>query len=384
MDFKLTKSQKEIQKAAWEFARGEFDKEVIIELSKVQKIPDKITAKAGELGFIGIHFPETYNGGGMGLVEYALVAETFCRKDSTLGTALMFCAYGTECLLRNGDNTLKDTFLPDIVDGQLTSTAAFLEPGQGNDLSKMSTRAEKDGDHWIITGKKVLVPAAPTADVCVVLCQTDADTSPPAAGMSLFLVEKGNKGLSIDHPRQNMGGRMLPLADVTLDHVSVPENHLIGKAGSGYRLTQQFFMENRIQIAAQAVGTAQGAFDRALDYVKQREQFGKKLAQFQVTRHKLADMASKIAAARYLTYYAAWCFDHKTIEPHLAAMAKMTATRTALEVSDEAVQLLGGYGYMTEYEVEHFYRDAKTAELFQGPPAAQKDIIADGIIGKLK
>jgi alkylation response protein AidB-like acyl-CoA dehydrogenase len=132
------------------------------------------------------------------------------------------------------------------------------------------------------------------------------------------------------------------------------------------------------------VGTAHGAFDRALDYVKQREQFGKKLAQFQVTRHKLADMASKIAAARYLTYYAAWCFDHKTIEPHLAAMAKMTATRAALEVSDEAVQLLGGYGYMTEYEVEHFYRDAKTAELFQGPPAAQKDIIADGIIGKLK
>jgi alkylation response protein AidB-like acyl-CoA dehydrogenase len=381
MDFKLTKPQKEIQKAAWEFARGEFDKEVIIELSKEQKIPGHIIAKAGELGFIGIHFPEAFGGGGMGALEYTLVAETFCRKDSTLGTALMFSAYGTECLLRSGDNTLKNKFLPDILDGKLTSTAAFLEPGQGSDLSKIATRAEKDGENWIITGQKVLVPAAATAGIYVVLCRTDADATD---GTSLFLVEKKHKGVSIGNPRQSMGGRMLPLADISFDHVTVPADHLIGKPGSGFLLARQFFMENRIQIAAQAVGTAQGAFDRALDYVRQRQQFGKKLAQFQVTRHKLADMASKIAAARYLTYYAAWCFDQKTIEPYLAAMAKMTAARAALEVSDEAVQLLGGYGYMTEYEVEHFYRDAKMAEIFQGPPAVQKDVIADGIIGKLK
>ncbi len=384
MDFKFTKSQTEVQKAAREFARGEFDKEVIVELSKAQKIPDSITAKAGELGFIGIHFPEAVNGGGMGILEYVLVAETFCRKDSTLGTALMFSSYGAECLLRNGDTSLKAKFLPEIADGNLTSTAAFLEPGQGSDLFKISTRAEKDGDHWIITGKKVLVPAAAAAGIYIVLCQTNPDADPAAAGMALFLVEKQRKGLFIENPRQNMGSRMLPLADITFDHVAIPADHLMGKAGTGYRLTQQFFTENRIQIAAQALGTAQGAFDRALDYVKQRAQFGKKLAQFQVTRHKLADMASKIEAARYLTYYAAWCFDKGQANAHLAAMAKMTATRAALEVTDEAVQLLGGYGYMTEYEVEHFYRDAKTAEIFQGTQAMQKDIIADGIIGKLK
>lgn len=382
MDFKLDKSQKEIQKAAWEFARGEFDKEVIIELSKEQKIPDNIIQKTGELGFIGIHYSEDVDGGGMGLFEHVLVSETFCRKDSTLGAALMFSGYAAECILRNGDKSLQEKFLPPIVDGRLTSTGAFLEPNQGYDLTKISTTAVKDGDGWVINGKKTLVPAGNTAGLYVVLCQTDANPLP--GGMSLFAVEAGSSGISVDSVSENLGSRMMPFVDMTFDNVRVPKSRLIGKEGSGYALTQKFFMENRIQIAGQAVGTAQGAFDRALDYVKQREQFGKKLAQFQVTRHKLADMASKIEAARYLTYYAAWCFDNKKIEPHQASMAKMTAARAAMEVTDEAIQLLGGYGYMTEYEVEHFFRDAKQAEIFQGPPSIQKDIIADDLIGKLK
>ncbi len=392
MDFKLNKSQKEIQKAAWEFARGEFDKEIIIELSKEQNIPDNIVKKSGDLGFIGIHYSEDVDGGGMGLFEHVLVCETFCRKDSTLGTALMFSGYAAECILRNGEKSLKEKFLPQIVDGQLTSTGAFLEPKQGYDLTKVSTTAVTDGDDWVINGKKILVPCGNTAGVYVVLCQTEAQTEARTdavsdssiRGMSLILVEAGCEGISIDNVSQKLGGRMMPFADITFENVRVPKSNLIGKQGSGYGLTQNFFMENRIQIAGQALGTAQGAFDRALDYVRQREQFGKKLAQFQITRHKLADMASKIEAARYMTYHAAWCYDNNKIEPPLASMAKMTAARTAMEVADEAIQLLGGYGYMTEYEVEHFFRDAKQAEIFQGPPGIQKDIIADGIIGKLK
>ena len=384
MDFNLNKSQKEVQKAAWEFAKGEFDKEVIIELSKEQKIPDNIIKKSGDLGFIGIHYSEDVDGGGMGLFEHVLVCETFCKKDSTLGTALMFSGYAAECILRNGEQGLKEKFLPQIVDGQLTSTGAFLEPKQGYDLTKIATTAQTDGDDWIINGKKILVPSGNTASLFVVLCQTDAGAESPTSGMSLILVESGSNGISIDNVSQNLGSRMMPFADITFNNIRVPKSNLIGKQGSGYTLTQNFFMENRIQIAAQALGTAQGAFERALDYVKQREQFGKKLAQFQITRHKLADMASKIEAARYLTYYAAWCFDNKKAEPHQAAMAKINATRAAVEVCNEAIQLLGGYGYMTEYEVEHFFRDAKQAEIFQGPPAIQKDIIADSIIGKLK
>ncbi len=384
MDFNLNKSQKEIQKAAWEFARGEFDKEVIIELSKEQKIPDNIVKKSGELGFIGIHYSEDVDGGGMGLFEHVLVCETFCKKDSTLGAALMFSGYAAECILRNGGQSLKEKFLPQIVDGQLTCTGAFLEPKQGYDLTKVSTTADTDGGDWVINGKKTLVPCGNTAGLYVVLCQTEAKADPATNGMSLILVEAGHDGIFVDKISQNLGSRMMPFTDITFENVSVARSNLIGEPGSGYGLTQNFFMENRIQIAGQALGTAQGAFDRALDYVKQREQFGKKLAQFQITRHKLADMASKIEAARYMTYYAAWCFDNKKIEPHQASMAKMTAARTAMEVTDEAIQLLGGYGYMTEYEVEHFFRDAKQAEIFQGPPTIQKDIIADSIIGKLK
>ena len=383
MDFSLSKPQKEIQKAAWDFAKGEFDKEQIMEWSKEQHFPETLIKKSGELGFIGIHYPEDIEGGGMGLLENVLAGEAFCRKDSTLGTALMFTGYASECILRFGDQKLKKKFLPPLLSGQMVSTGAFSEPDQGGDITRIHTNAVKNGDGWQITGKKAYVPFGGTAGFYVVLCNTDPDAA-PGQGMSLILVEADRQGISVFQSSEKLGGRLMPFADVNFDQVTVPLSNLIGTQGRGYHHVQEFFTENRIQIASLALGTAQGAFDRALDYVRQREQFGKKLAAFQVTRHKLASMASKIEAARYLTYYAAWAFDNKKREPRHAAMAKMTAARTAVEVADEAIQLLGGYGYMTEYEVEHFYRDAKQAEIFQGPPPVQKDIIADGVIGKLK
>jgi len=383
MDFSLSKPQKEIQKAAWEFAKGEFDKEQIMDWSKEQKFPQTLIKKTGQLGFIGIHFPEDIDGGGMGLLENVLVGEAFCRKDSTLGAALMFTGYASECLVRFGDETLKKKFLPQVMSGHAISTGAFSEPNQSEDIRHIHTTAVKNSDNWQITGKKTRVPFGGTAGFYVVLCRTEPNAG-PGQGMSLILVEADRKGVSIATPSQKLGGRLMPFADVSFDQVTVPASHLIGTQGKGYHHVQTFFTENRIQIAGLAIGTAQGAFDRALDYVRQREQFGKKLAAFQVTRHKLAAMASKIEAARFLTYYAAWCFDNKKGEPRHAAMAKMTAARAAVEVADEAIQLLGGYGYMTEYEVEHFYRDAKQSEIFQGPPSIQKDIIADSLIGKLK
>jgi len=380
MDFTLNKSQKEILKAAWEFAKGEFDKELILELSRKQEFPKDILKKAGELGFIGIHYPESVSGGGMGLVDNVLVGETFCKKDSTLGSALMFSAYASECLVRFGDKDLKEKFLPAVIEGKALSTGAFCEPGQGYDISKIKTSASKNGDNWVINGKKAFVPFGGLAGFYVVLCET----GPGANDLSMIVVEADREGVAAVNSGDKLGGRLMPFADVSFNDVRVPKTNLVGKEGSGYAQAQTFFAENRIQIAGLAVGTAQGAFDRALDYIRQREQFGKKLAQFQVTRHKIADMASKIEYARYLTYYAAWCFDSGKTEPKIASMAKMTAARAAMEVSDEAIQLLGGYGYMTEYEIEHFYRDAKQAEIFQGTPSIQKDIIAEEIIGELK
>ncbi len=384
MDFKLTKPQKEIKKAAWEFAKGEFDKDLILELSKKQEFPKNILEKAGTLGFIGIHFPEAYDGGGMGLFENLLVGETFCMRDSTLGTALMLSAYGAETILLFGDPALKEKFLPPVIEGKLISTGAFLEPGLGYEIRKINTTAVKNSGQWIISGKKTFVPFGETAGYYVVLCETDSNADPKSDGMSMILVEAGADGLSAKDMGDKLGGRMIPFSDIVFEEVRVPESNLIGKPGKGYGQAQKFFDRNRIQIAGLALGTAQGAFDRALDYVKQREQFGKKLAQFQVTRHKIADMAAKIDAARFSAYHAAWQFDNGEASPRQAAMAKMTATAAAMAVSDEAIQLLGGYGYMTEYEVEHFYRDAKQAEIFQGTPSALRDVIADEIIGRLK
>jgi alkylation response protein AidB-like acyl-CoA dehydrogenase len=380
MEFTLNKSQKEIQKAAWEFAKGEFDKELILELSKTQEFPKDILKKAGELGFIGIHYPESVNGGGMGLLDNVLVGETFCKKDSTLGSALMFSGYASECLVRFGGKQLCESFLPWVIDGKWISTGAFCEPGQGYDISKIQTTAIKDGNNWVITGRKAFVPFGELAGFYVTLCSTGNDPG----NSSMILIEADREGVSAVDSGEKLGGRLMPFSEVSFKNVRVPLTNLIGKEGNGIVQTQAFFSENRIQIAGMAVGTAQGAFDRTLDYAKQREQFGKKLVQFQVIRHKIADMAAKIESARYLTYFAAWCFDNGKTDHKIASMAKITASRAAMEVTDDAIQLLGGYGYMTEYEIEHFYRDAKQEEIFQGTPSVQKDIIADEVIGKLK
>jgi alkylation response protein AidB-like acyl-CoA dehydrogenase len=202
--------------------------------------------------------------------------------------------------------------------------------------------------------------------------------------MSLILVEADREGVSTMDVGAKMGIRMMHTAEVTFKDVRVPHENLIGKENKGFYQVLEFFDESRILIAAQALGTAQGAFDRALAYVKNREQFGKKIAQFQVTQHKLADMATRIEQARLMTYKAAWNFDQGRIDPKLTSMAKMAAARTAVEVCDEAIQLLGGYGYMLEYEVERFARDAKITELYEGTREIQKNTIASALLGKLK
>jgi alkylation response protein AidB-like acyl-CoA dehydrogenase len=198
------------------------------------------------------------------------------------------------------------------------------------------------------------------------------------------VVEADRAGVSTHDVGHKMGIRMMATAEVIFKDVRVPLANLIGEENKGFYHVLHFFDESRIQIAAQGLGTAQGAFDRALAYVKQREQFGKKIAQFQATQHKLADMATKIELARLITYKAAWNYDQGRIDPKLTSMAKMYAARTAVEVCDEAIQLLGGYGYMTEYEVERFYRDAKITEIYEGTKEIQKNTIASAVLGKLK
>jgi alkylation response protein AidB-like acyl-CoA dehydrogenase len=384
MDFELSKTQKDIQKAVSDFAKGEFDKELALELDRKHEFPKKIWQKAGEIGLIGMHFPEEYSGQGLGILEDILVIEELCRRDSTIGSAISLCGFASELIFHFGNNELKAKYLPEVAEGRMLSAGAFTEPDHGSDITFMATTAVKNGDEWVINGTKTFITNGGLAGFYTVLCQTDPGASPPHRGFSIILVESEREGLSITSLGQKMGINMMATAEITLKDVRVPLSHLIGAEGRGFYHVGHFFDQSRIQIAAQALGIAQGAYDRALDYAKQREQFGKKIAQFQVTQHKLADMATKIELARLLTYKAAWNFDQGRIDPKLTSMAKMYAARTAVEVADEAIQLHGGYGYMKEYEVERFYRDAKITEIWEGTREIQKNTIAGSIIGKIK
>lgn len=384
MEFELTKSQKEIQKAVKDFAKGEFDKELALELDRTHQFPYKIFEKAADLGFIGIHFPEEYSGQGLGVLENILVAEELCRCDSGFGSALALSSFASECILRFGSNELKEKFLPEVAEGRMLSAGAFTEPDHGSDITLMDTQAVKDGDEWVVNGTKTFISNGGLAGFYTVLCQTDYESKPPYRGMSMVLVEADREGVSAADVGEKMGIHMIPTAEMSFKDVRVPLTNLVGKEGRGFYQVLEFFDESRILVASQALGIAQGAFDRALAYVKQREQFGRKIAQFQVTQHKLADMATKIELSRLITYKAAWNFDQGRIDPKLTSMAKMYAARTAVEVADEAIQLLGGYGYMTEYEVERFYRDAKITEIYEGTKEIQKNTIAGSVIGKVK
>ncbi|MBW1822063.1 MAG: acyl-CoA dehydrogenase family protein [Deltaproteobacteria bacterium] len=384
MDFELNKTQKDIQKAVRDFVKGEFDKDLALELAKNHEFPKKIWQKAGEIGLIGVHFPEEYSGQGLGSLEDILVIEELCRGDSSIGSAVALSSFASELIVHYGSDEMKEKFLPKVAEAKMLSAGAFTEPDHGSDITFMDTTAVKDGDEWVVNGGKIFITNGGLAGFYSVMCQTDPDAKPSYRGISLILVEADREGLSTMDVGDKMGITTMSTTEVILKDVRVPLSNLIGEEGKGFYHVLHFFDESRIQVAAQALGIAQGAYDRALDYVKKREQFGKKIAQFQATQHKLADMITKIELARLITYKAAWNFDQGRIDPKLTSMAKMYAARSAVEVADEAIQLLGGYGYMTEYEVERFYRDAKITEIYEGTKEIQKNTIASSVIGKLK
>ncbi|MBL0712643.1 MAG: acyl-CoA dehydrogenase family protein [Desulfosarcina sp.] len=385
MEFELTRSQKDIQKAVREYVKGEFKKDIIHNLVEKHLYPEALWKKAADLGFIGIHFPEDYSGQGMGVFENILVAEELCRGDSTVGTCLVIADFASEIIMRFGTEDQKSTWLPRVAEGEILSCGAFTEPDHGSDITSMDTTAEKDGDEWVINGSKMFITnSGPLAGFYSVLCKTDSEVKPGYKGLSVILVEADRPGLSISDVGPKMGISLTYTAEVNFKDVRVPLLNLLGEENRGFYHVLEFFDESRILIAAQALGIAQGAYDRALSYVKSREQFGRKIAQFQVTQHKIADMATKIELARLIVYKAAWNFDKDRIDPKLTSMAKMFAARTAVEVADEAIQLHGGYGYMAEYEVERFYRDAKITELYEGTREIQKNTIASTLLGKIK
>jgi len=382
MDFRLTKDQEQIQKAAQDFAKGEFDKEIALEHERAHSFPKEIWKKACNLGFLGIHYPEKYGGQEYGIMENTLVTEAFCRQDSSLGIAVSLADFASEILLRHGTEEQKLKYLVPITTGEFLSSGGFTEPDHGSDITSMNTTAMKSGDEYVINGVKTFITNGTIAKFVLALCQTDPEAKPAYRGQSVILVEQGTPGFTSNDVGEKMGIKMTATGELSFNNVKVPASNLVGKEGKGFYQVLEFFDESRVEIAAQALGIAEGAFDRALAYTKQRSQFGKKIAEFQVTQHKLADMVTKIETARLIIYRAAWNFDQGIIDPKLTSIAKMYAGRIAVEVADEAIQLHGGYGYMLEYEVERFYRDAKIMEIYEGTREIQKNTIASAVLGK--
>ncbi|MDY6958568.1 MAG: acyl-CoA dehydrogenase family protein [Halobacteriota archaeon] len=384
MDFELTLEQRDIQKAAYDFAEGEFDKEVALDHELNKKFPFDIWKKACKLGFIGVHFPEEYGGQGLGVFENILIVEEFCRRDSGLGTALILSDFSSDIIFRCGTEDQKDKYLTPLTKGEAISAGAFTEPDHGSDITQMSTKAVLVGDEYIINGTKTFITNGEIASYVIVLCQTDQDAKPTHRGQSTIIVDdlKNRDGFEATDIGAKMGIKMTSTAELSFNDVKVPRENLVGGENRGFYQTLEFFDESRIEIAAQALGIGQGAFDRSLAYAKQREQFGRPISSLQVVQHKLADMAIKLETARLLVYKAAWNFDCGKIDPKLTSMAKAYTARVAVEVCEEAVQIHGGYGYMLDYEVERFYRDARITEIYEGTREVQKNTIAGLVIGK--
>ena len=374
MDFELSDEQKDVQRAATEFARGEFDPDLVLDLDESGRFPDSLWKKAAQLGFIGIHYPEEFGGQGLGLFENLLVIEAFCRVDSGAGCALSTVDLGSEILLKFGSREQKERFLTPLAKGEERLGVAFAESEDGRDLTVLSAVAEKKMDGYSLRGEKRFVLNAPLANAFLAVCQE------PKEGWITLIVERQKDGIEI-HPIEKMGLRMIPFGDLLFNEARVPFTNRVGEEGQGLRHVHHHHDVMALRSAAQSLGTAQGAFDRAMQYARQREQFGRKLSQFQIIRHKLADMAVRIEGARWLTYKSAIEFDQGRMHPGSLLMAQLEAGRRLMEVVDQALQIFGGYGYMTEQAIEHYFRDAWAIGVDLGTEEEQKDAIADVLLG---
>ena len=379
MDFTLTKEQKDIQMAAREFAQGEFDPDVGLELEKGCQYPFEIWKKASDLGFIGMHIPEEYGGQELGILDNALVAEEFCRQNSGIGIALVLSIFGSEMILRFGSNDQRGKYLPSIANGKSASSLAYLEEDQGKAFTSFMTIATKKNHGYLINGKKLFVLNATLPGFVIVLCQL-ANSAGPGKQVA-FILEKDMDGIVSSMIGGRIGMRMLQIANLSFNDLEVSYESLIGDEGQGQSQLMGFLNEMNIEAAAMATGIAQGAFDLGLNYAKQREQFGRKIGSFEAIRDKLADMDTKIEVARLLTHRAAWHFDNNDPNPKINYMAKMVSAETALEVARDSLHIFGGYGYVVENRIEQFYRDAGMVDIIGMPGGIDKSLIADHIIG---
>ena len=375
MDFDLNEEHKLIQATAFKFAQKEISP-IARTHDREEKYPSDIVAKAGRAGLVGPMIPLEYGGPGFGFLEQALISEQLSRIDLGMAQVIESAAFGAVGLLLFGTGDQKRTWLPGVARGEVISAGAFTEPDSGTDLASVRTRAVKDGPDFVITGSKMFITNGTVCDFLVVLCLTDPQAARPHDGLSLILVEADRPGIIATPIKGKMGLRASDTAEVVFGEVRVPVTNLLGSENEGFQQMMLFFDCTRTMVAAQGVGLAQGALDLAISYCKQRRTFGRPLASNQAIQFQMAEMATRIEMARTSTYRAAWLVDQGRPDAKLVAMTKYFAAETAVWVCDKALQMHGGYGYIDEYDVQRFYRDAKVLEIYEGAKEAEKMSIA--------
>ncbi|MDZ7698433.1 MAG: acyl-CoA dehydrogenase family protein [Deltaproteobacteria bacterium] len=380
MDFTLTEEQQDIIRAAREFALGEFPDRAQ-EFDREETFDLGIWKKACELGFVGVFIDEAYEGAGYGFFEHCLITEEFWAVDPGIGQAILSTTFGSELLGLFGSEAQKELVLPQLVAGEAIMGTAITEPDAGSDVAQASTAAVPDGDEWVINGTKMFATNGNLAKYMLIFCQTDPENPSRHNRHSFFLIPTDTPGFESTKIRGKLGIRASDTAEVTLNNVRVPAENLVGERGEGFRELMAFFNRTRLHIAAQAVGLAKAALEESVRHTRGRVQFGSAIADFQATRFKIAEMATKIRASRNLYYEAAWWVDRGKIDHGLIAMAKWYAAQMAVYCADEALQMHGGYGYIDEYKVQRLYRDAKILEIYEGTKEAEKVIVSNTILG---
>jgi alkylation response protein AidB-like acyl-CoA dehydrogenase len=381
MTFQSTGEHEAIREAVRTFGEEEI-RPVAREHDENKEYPEELRRKAAELDFVAPSIPMEYGGAGMERIASTIVTEELWRADPGIGSAVGSAGFGTNMIVEYGDEWMKEEWLPKIAGGETASCSCISEPGHGSNVAGMETTAETDGDEYVINGNKMWITNGTVADVAVVMAKTDPDAEPPHRGISAILVPTDTDGFEPTRIDNKLGIRASDLAEIVLDDVRVPTENVIGEENKGFYQLMDFFASGRTSVAAQAVGVAQAALDAAIEYANEREQFGQKIKEFQAIEHKIAEMATDVEAARSLTYRAASHVQDGADDTavRLASMAKLFASEHAVDVADEAIQVHGGAGYVTDHPVERYYRDARITKIYEGTSEIQKNIIADRLL----
>ena len=381
MQFELTEEQQQVKTSVREFAESEIAPHVM-EWDESQHFPVELQPKLAELGLMGVIFPEEYGGAGMGYVEYATIIEELSRVDGSVGISV--AAHNSLCsnhIYKYGTEEQRQKYLVPLARGQYLGAWGLTEPSAGSDASGTKSTAVPSDGGWMVNGSKNFITHAIHADVCVAMAVTDK--SKRSKGISAFIFEKGMQGFSPSKKENKLGLRASETASVVFEDCFVPDGQLLGEEGQGFVNAMEILDGGRISIAALAVGIAQGAFESAVRYSQERQQFGKPISEFQAIQFKLANMATQIDAARLLMYRAAWMKDHGKKTTKESSMAKLFASEISVNVCEEAIQVHGGYGYTKDYPPEKYWRDSKLCTIGEGTSEIQRLIIAREVLKQI-